>query len=415
MQRCQYCGQLNDDFEEACIYCGEPLYIKVNHDDEYQYVDEDDDFAIQIARELLEEEENKNKRKPKSFDELDEFAKELLGSDTNIFSDEKETAFEEDEIIPDHNTDEEEKIPEPVIKDTQEEYSDDEIIDEEYIDEEEIFDDIEPYNQENIPLIIDDLKRKIKRNKKLEIRLGLSLKNIDLDINAITKKICITGRISINQLLEEKNLKISLIFFNNLNEQINQASTILTMDEIKCYYPFNIESNIKIADVATIIILPEITTESPSIVDEHDIETDKKSRTKDTQIGRKPRKEPIRNKSHLKTTNNTSNTPIKTNSIFIENMKEIERKIGLDITNTSILTKSENSIAIVGEIYIKNPDKYNSINIAATCYDDDNNIIATESSHINTKLYLGFDTLNIQINNIDIEKINRIRLYPTFQ
>ena len=65
--------------------------------------------------------------------------------------------------------------------------------------------------------------------------------------------------------------------------------------------------------------------------------------------------------------------------------------------------------------YIKSPDKYNDIKIAATCYDKNNKIIATESTHINTKLYLGFDTLCLKLKDVDVCRVERIRLYPTFQ
>ncbi|MCD7781668.1 MAG: hypothetical protein LUG89_03105 [Methanosphaera sp.] len=434
MQRCQYCGQLNDDLTDACIYCGEPLYIQVNHDDDYTN-DNDHRYAIQVAQELLDEEENDKKRrsrKPQSFDDLDDFAKELLSPegdnqqfDESIFNSntlyDEDTVLEEDEIVPDKVPDE---TPEPTIKDDETEI----------IQEDNLFDDIEPYDQENVQIIEDDLKKKIKRNKKLEIRIGLSIKDIDLKVDQITKKLRLTGHISINHPLNtHENMKISLIFFDDNNQQLNSACTVLSMDTIKHYYDFSIESAINLNSVATIIILPEPT---------YDLSTSTPEDTQEPTPTNKPINKPKKQASNNKVTVNksTRKTPklkkpiqkektsklidkekidnqsiSKTNSIFIENMKDIERKIGLDITNTSILTKGENSIAIVGEIYIKSPDKYNSINIAATCYDSDNNIIATETSHINTKLYLGFDTLNIQINDVDIDKINRIRLYPTFQ
>ena len=48
-------------------------------------------------------------------------------------------------------------------------------------------------------------------------------------------------------------------------------------------------------------------------------------------------------------------SPSITNQIFIENMTDIERKIGIKIDNTSILFKSDRKIEVVGEIYIKHP------------------------------------------------------------
>ena len=33
MQRCQNCGLLSNDSEDFCEFCGEPLFIQVEHED----------------------------------------------------------------------------------------------------------------------------------------------------------------------------------------------------------------------------------------------------------------------------------------------------------------------------------------------------------------------------------------------
>ena len=95
MQECPYCGQLNSDFEDRCVYCGELLYIQVEHDDEETSNDINEinhQYADKIAQELLKDENNKQ---TKTFDDLDEFTRELL-SPTDI-SDESVSISDNDD------------------------------------------------------------------------------------------------------------------------------------------------------------------------------------------------------------------------------------------------------------------------------------------------------------------------------
>ena len=53
MQECPYCGQLNSDFEDRCVYCGELLYIQVEHDDEETSNDINEIFLMKVYLYLI--------------------------------------------------------------------------------------------------------------------------------------------------------------------------------------------------------------------------------------------------------------------------------------------------------------------------------------------------------------------------
>ncbi len=495
MQRCHYCGQLNDDFEESCVYCGEKLFTRVDRDsNEVTYEDGDDDFnhmyAIKVAQELIDQDnkpKKRSRRKVQSIDDLDDFAKELLSPETMkddstkineslfknnpLYADEDEEVFIKDDDLTQENEiintprQENEVIDTPtqeneVIVDShlnEEDYDVDEdviIIEDEDVNynvkevekKEEVkpktekvkpvvkvkpktkkvkpkLEEVKPFTTEDTTLIEDNLKKKLKRNRKLETRIGLSFKDIDLVVDGVSKQLTITGRVSINQLLGGKFLKLSIVCFNSSGETIDTANTTLQMNIIKKYYEFFIESFPDLDSIERIIILPEVTDQNPTVKSKKPAENknQKKVKAQEKPKNRKKDKKKTSAKRTRKSNkkNLIENKPTKKesaqNSIFIEHMKEIERKIGLDITNASVLIKTSDKLVIVGEIHIKNPDKYSSINITATCYDDNNNIVATESSQINTRLFLGFDTLNIEIRDVNVRTIKRIRLYPTFQ
>ncbi|WP_455645571.1 zinc ribbon domain-containing protein [Methanosphaera sp.] len=413
MQRCQYCGQLNDDYEENCAYCGEPFYITVNHEDD-EDVEHDINrlYAMKIAQELLDDEKKRQEKLKRQKEvKFDDFTKELL--DENTF----EENIEEDPFINDDIYEEEDKgvydtynpymqtpnvmkeshiIDENSYIDTDNQFSE-ETIEEIEIDhsedEEELPEFIEEINNvdeeeysEELLTLAATLRAKLKRNKKLENKLGLNLDDIELNLINTEGPIEITGTASLNKNLRNKALQLSIISYDSEKIEIDRES--ITIPEITkdTLYDFNILCNPEISDVAIIIILPEIIKNTTKHVQEQ-ITEPKYTHAEQTQE----------------------------NSIFIEQMREIEHKIGMNISNTSILIKSQDSLEVVGEIYIENPEKCKNIKIAATCYDYDNNIIYTETMLINTKMYLGFDTLSVKINNIDISSIERIRIYPTFQ
>lgn len=334
MQRCLHCGQLNDDAEDVCAYCGEALYIQVNHNSRSAKMDHL--YADSIAQEIIDSNTN-------IFDdELDEVTKELLGETDN-----------DKEFIID--------------------------LDEYELESEKDF----GIDDEKLVQLEQLLRSKLRRNKKLESGMGLFLRNIDIILDDYDGPLLILGEITTNDKLDNKKVQLSAVSYDSMQRQISKNSTIVKVDHGN-FSKFTISLDLNISETEIIIILPE------------------RIRYDNDEIEEEVIKEKI-------------DIPEEGNQIFIEQLIDIERKIGMKLENTSVIIKSENSIEIVGEITIDNPDKYHNIKIAATCYDENNKIIGTESTKINTKLFLGFDTLSLNIEDINVGSIQRIRLYPTLQ
>ena len=338
MQQCLHCGQYNEDYEDYCAYCGEELYIEIDHDDA-RNPKMDHLYADSIAREIIDSNTNV------FDDELNEVTKELLGE-----NEEDNKAFLMD--LEDFNFDSEKEV-----------FS---------IDDEQLI------------KLEEQLKNKLRRNKKLEAGMGLLIRNIDVILDDYTGPLLIMGEITTNDKLDNKKVQLSAVSYDINKKQLSKNSTIVKVDHGN-FEKFTISLDLDITETAIIIILPERIR--------YDNDELKNENVKEEKIL----------------------IPEEGNNIFIEQLVDIERKIGMTLTNTSVLIKSENSIEIVGEITIENPDKYHNIKIAATCYDKNNKIIGTESTKINTKLFLGFDTLSLNIENINVNNIQRIRLYPTLQ
>lgn len=336
MQRCPSCCQLNDDLDDHCIYCGEELYIEINNKTTSKKMDHL--YADSIAKELVDS-------NTVFEDDIDEITRELLGE-------------------------EEEKEKNP------------------FLDNEILFEQEKREEDTELLKIEAELKKKIRRNKRLETNMGLLIRNIEAILDDINGPLVILGEISTNDKLENKSVELSAISYDANKNPLTKMDTMINVDHGN-FKSFNISLDLDIEKTEIIILLPEM------------IQYDNENFTETTQNNEEEEEE------YDYYTNE--------NQIFIEQLRDIERKIGLDLTNTSILIKSDNSLEIVGEIKIKNPDKYSSINIAATCYDEENHILAAESKTINTKLFLGFDTLKIKVNHVDVKKIQRIKLYPTFQ
>ena len=339
MQQCLHCGQYNEDYEDFCAYCGEELYIEIDHDDS-RNPKMDHLYADSIAREIIDSNTNV------FDDELDQVTKELLGEN----EDDNKTFLMD---LEDYN----------------------------FNPNDETF----SMNDEQLIQLEEQLKNKLRRNKKLEAGMGLLIRNIDVILDDYTGPLIILGEITTNDKLDNKKVQLSAVSYDINKKQLSKNSTIVKVDHGN-FEKFTISLDLDISETAIIIILPEM------IRYDND-ELNQKELIKEEKI----------------------KLPEEGNNIFIEQLVDIERKIGMTITNTSVLIKSENSIEIVGEITIENPDRYHNIKIAATCYDKNNKIIGTESTKINTKLFLGFDTLSLNIDNINASNVQRIRLYPTLQ
>lgn len=476
MQRCQYCGQLNDDITDECIYCGEPLYIEVEHDDALSQDELSRQYAAKIAQELLEDERRKQKRKqPNLFDDLDDFAKELLKpedkivydkEDENIFLGEDESQFrqstrvdepryvDEEDVYYDVDTDddiyaEDRVIDEPrhiffedededIIVDHENENTHENLDDDFYPhtkdipEDEDVFDEddkdfidesiedaedsgITPEQEEQLKKIEEILKHRIKRNRKLEESVGINIENITLIVETNHGPINILGNVRLRKPTDKSAVKITFKCYDKNKKQIFSKSTTLLIRNLKDFNEFNVSLPLN-NQTAIIIIVPELI----------DVKIDKSQVTKDDIVKKQKQEEEIKKEKPKKSTLKDKIIPQRKkqdpetegrleNNIFLEQIKDIERKIGMNIDNTSILIKSDEKLEIVGEIHIKNPEKCRDIKIATTCYDKNNKIIATGSMRINTKLFLGFDTLHVVIDDIKVSDIKRIRLYPTFQ
>lgn len=364
MLQCFHCGQYNDDSEEYCVYCGELLYVQVNQNStSNKRIDHL--YADSIARELIDS-------KSDFEDDFDDIKRELLGE-----TQEREINIEEDEdfIFP--------------------------------IEQEE-----ESVKDEELIKIEEEIKKKIRRNKKLEMSMGLVIRNIEVILDDINGPLEILGEITTNDKLDNKTVQLSAISYDINKHPLDKMNTIISVDHGN-FESFSISINIDFKKTAIVILLPEMIQYDS---EEDNTETTQDKNVKITEEYEEELEESKQQKEYeypdyLK---QTTKTP-KENSIFIEQMRDIEHKIGLTISNTSILIKNEESLEIVGEIRISNPEQYNKINIVATCYDNNNNIIGTNSKQINTKLFLGFDTLSIKLNEINVNDIQRVLLYPTFQ
>ena len=341
MERCSQCGQLNEDYEDYCIYCGEAMFIQVDHENTTNNVRIDHLYADSIARELIDE----NTTVFDDDDDLSDVTKELLSED------------EDDDTF---------------IMDTDEFFFD------EYEDEKNEIKDEKLIQLEN------QIKTKIRRNKKLESGMGLVLRNIDIILDDFNGPLEIMGEITTNDKLDNKSVQLSAISYNIDKKMLNKAETIIKVDHGN-YKNFSLSLNLNIKETAIIIIVPEMIRYDNTDEPQEEVSVEKQE------------------------------IPNTGSNIFIEQLHDIERKISMEISNTAVLVKNDSSIEIVGEIRIENPDKYHNIKIAATCYDNNNKIIGTESTQINTRLFLGFDTLSLKIDNINVDSIQRIRLYPTLQ
>lgn len=521
MQRCRFCGQLNDDDVDECIYCGEPLFIQVDHDNDLTHSELSHQYAAKVARELLEDE--RRKQQPNLFDDLDDFAKELLkpedgmgvekrgserGSDDIFFTDDDyqklrdekrqsndNNIFPEDDVVDyspydedvnlyymDEDEDEENYVDvyeveedtrhiifEDEDEDITVDHDEDEDVNNDYYyendpslfpenDEDDYFlddevddtinDTQEDDDKDNFRLseLEESLKSKIKRNKRLENHYGINIEDVGLELSRVDESFSISGNVVLNKRTNKNAIKITVKCFNKNKESIEEDSTIIPVRQLD--HRFNVTLKPVVDDVVIIIIVPELVNISQTQLKQlKNRKQDKQRQTKvQTQnqvkkqssklqskknVEKQPSVDDIKQEYQKKDEKNSDKKSFKDklirrkkkkdsgvseeliNNIYLEQIKDIERKIGMSIDNTSLLVKDD-MVEVVGEIHIKNPDKCQNIKIATTCYDKDNKIIATGSLKINTKMFLGFDTLHIVIDDVDVRDIKRIRLYPTF-
>lgn len=337
---------------QRCSNCGE-------------YNDDSEDYCIYCGEIMYIQVENNSTSNDIKMDHLyaDSLARELIDTNTNLFEDDMDEITRE--ILG-------QKESTPV-----------------FLDDEIFLDNPEEENRDDELIELEkQLIRKLRRNKKLEAGMGLLIRNIEVILDDFNGPLEIIGEITTNDKLDNKSVQLSAISFDENQHQLTKNESIINVDHGN-FKNFEITLNIDIDKTQLIILLPEMIQydeeDNREIIE--DIPEDDEKYVINDEV----------------------------NNIFIEQLTDIERKIGMTISNTAVLIKSEHNIEVVGEIHIKNPDKYRNIKIAATCYDANNRIIGTSNTQINTKLFLGFDTLSLKIDNINVAQIQRIKLYPTLQ
>lgn len=96
----------------------------------------------------------------------------------------------------------------------------------------------------------------------------------------------------------------------------------------------------------------------------------------------------------------------------VERFENLEEKYGIEIKSISFTQPFEGgSIYCFLEVYGESLE--NSVNVNVLIYDTDGDIILKENGSIYRRYFNGFDVLKISFSNIDINKIGRIRIYPT--
>ena len=229
------------------------------------------------------------------------------------------------------------------------------------------------------------------------------MQNIQLDYNEKINTLAITADVKLIKHLTIGVIRLSAIVYDTLGSKYSEDNIFLDDITTDSYDLVTFNVHLDLNNISRIIIIPELTSKRRNEQSPRKI------------VENKPQQPPIKKEKPQSIVKTPNNVISRYDNIYIEQREDIEHRIGMKITNTSVLVRPDNLIEIVGEIYIKNPDKYDLINIVATCYDHENNILATESKQINTKLYLGFDTLSLKLDYVDVDNIERILLYPTLQ
>lgn len=435
--------------------------IYPDHNDDI-YPDHNDEFSDEPDMLYAEYKEAKRRQKLRNKAETNDIYSESTPQqdvDDALFEEENEIYIEgsEEDISVDHSSDDDYIYQ----RDSDEYITDNEFIeDEEFItddqtsditidDNSNIMSDEQIMHRQDVDEAEANLKCKIKRNKHLEDSLGIDISNVELILKDTTGPFNIFGNVTLKRSAKPKNaVKITIKCFNRNKNVLCEDSSILPVDHLREFNEFDITfSDVKICDIYIMIIVPELISITPGDVRGHLKANKLKSQSKDDVIkdniksqqdngsvkskdDRLKASSPVESKTRNGGRQSKSKRSIKdrlfnngsgatkssggASGIYLEQMKDIERKIGMSIDNTSVLIKSSDRLEVVGEIHIENPEKCRDIKIATTCYDEDNHIIDTRSSVINTKLFLGFDTLHVVVSDVVVDDIKRIRLYPTF-
>lgn len=100
----------------------------------------------------------------------------------------------------------------------------------------------------------------------------------------------------------------------------------------------------------------------------------------------------------------------------IEQFEAIEEQLGITLQNFSVKVEDENSLKLFCEVLALNgeiPENDFTINIAI--YDNNNDIVYTDSESKYAEEFKGFEVLTFDYIKLDItvDEISKIRIYPT--
>lgn len=115
-----------------------------------------------------------------------------------------------------------------------------------------------------------------------------------------------------------------------------------------------------------------------------------------------------------KITKNADNTKEKSIELkhCVERIEAFENKLNIRLENISI--KPDDGVQIYFDVYsCDGKELANSVTISAVAYDENNMIMAKDSTFIDNDKFMGFGTYSCKLRNLNFNNISKIRLYPS--
>lgn len=104
-----------------------------------------------------------------------------------------------------------------------------------------------------------------------------------------------------------------------------------------------------------------------------------------------------------------------------ERISSFEEKLGIKIENLSVkveIYEQDCYISLMGDFFMENYDTERLVELYATCYNKDNEILETEHTYIDLNNFLGFETFKFTIFDGNVKKakeIEKVRFYPKME
>ena len=110
---------------------------------------------------------------------------------------------------------------------------------------------------------------------------------------------------------------------------------------------------------------------------------------------------------------NVYESPAKLLKKKVERIEAFENKKGIRFENISFIIHDDTRFSVMLDVFLNGKDQLEeNIDVKCICYDGDNDVVATNSRTIYAEDYMGYTTLEIYINETDINVIEKIRIYP---